>query len=102
MWSIELMPVIPLSQENGHAANEDTPVIEEEPQGYEYSADVKAWETFTNIMRGYRVALQEGSGRRVTFSSDKLIDMKGMKESGVLWSYAIAKVKKVTELAEVG
>ncbi len=77
-------------------------MIEEEPDGYEYVADVRAWETFSNILRGYGVAIREEGGRRVTFRSDKLIDMKRMKEDGVLWSYAVAKAKRVKELLEVG
>lgn len=81
---------------------EGSPFVEEELEGYEYAADVKAWETFSNILRGYEVALRDEGGRRVTFRSDKLIDMKGMKENGVLWSYAVAKVKRVKELVEVG
>ncbi len=91
-----------MSQDNGYPDREASPVIEEEPDGYEYVADVRAWETFSNIMRGYGVALRDGAGRKVTFRSDKLIDMKGMKENGVLWSYAAAKVKRVKELLEVG
>ncbi len=91
-----------LSQDNEHLNREGSPIIEEEPEGYEYAADVKAWETFSNILRVYEVALRDEGGRKVTFRSDKLIDMKGMKEKGVLWSYAVAKVKRVKELLEVG
>jgi hypothetical protein len=94
--------VSPLSQDNGYSGREDAQVIEEEVEGYEYNADVIAWETFGNIVRGYGVALHEGGGRKVTFSSKTRLDLKGMKENGVLRSYAVAKVKRVKELLEVG
>lgn len=77
-------------------------VIDEEFEGYEYIADVRAWETFSNILRGYGVLLHEGAGRKVTFSSESRVDMKTFKEKGLLWSYAVAKVKRVKELIEVG
>jgi hypothetical protein len=93
--------VSPLSQHNGYSESEDPQIIEEELEGYEYNADVIAWETFRNIVRGYGVALHEGGGRRVTFSSKIRLDLKGMKEKGVLRSYAVAKVKRVKELLEV-
>ncbi len=91
-----------MSQENRYPDHESSPVIEKEPDGYEYVADVSAWETFSNILRGYGLALRDEGSRRVTFRSDKLIDMKRMKEDGVLRSYAVAKVKRVKELLEVG
>jgi hypothetical protein len=53
------------------------------------------------MLRKHGVALREGD-RRVTFRLEKLLDMKGMKEKGVLWSYAVAKVNRVKELIEVG
>jgi hypothetical protein len=90
-----------LSQERGVSDNEGPPVISEEFDGYEYIADVKAWETFRNILRKHGVALREGE-RRVTFRTIRLLDMKGMKEKGLVWSYAVAKVKRVKELVEVG
>lgn len=91
-----------MSQDNGYPETEGSPVIEEEPDGYEYVADVRAWETVSNSLRGYGIALHEGDGRKVTFRSESRLDMKGMKEKGLLWSYAVAKVKKVKELIEVG
>jgi hypothetical protein len=91
-----------LSQDNGYLEREGSPVIEEEIEGYEYTVDVTAWETFSNILRRYGVALRDGGGRRVTFSSKQRLDLKGMKEDGLLRSYAVANVKRVKELLEVG
>ena len=91
-----------LSQENSHPDSEGSSrVIEEQSEGYEYTADVRAWETFRNILRGHGVNLREGD-RKVTFTSERRLDMKGMKERGLLWSYAVAKVKRVKLLEEVG
>jgi hypothetical protein len=91
-----------LSQDNGRPERQGASVIDEEFEGYEYTVDVRAWETFSNILRGQGVALHERGGRRVSFSTRERIDVKGMKEKGLLWSYAVAKVKRVKELLEVG
>jgi hypothetical protein len=102
IFSVESKIVSSLSQDNEYPEHEGSPVIEEELEGYEYTADVRAWETFSNILRRYGIALHEGGGRRVTFSSKKRLDLKGMKEKGLLRSYAVANVKRVKELLEVG
>ena len=90
-----------LSQEKGFHDSEGPPIMDEAFDEYEYVADVRAWEAFSNILRKYGVALREGD-RRVTFRLEKLLDMKGMKEKGMLWSYAVAKVNRIKELIEVG
>jgi hypothetical protein len=90
-----------LSQDNGHP-DQESRTIEEKSEGWEYIADVRAWETVSNILRGYGVSLREGGGRTVTFSSQKRINMKGLKERRLLWSYSVAKVKRIKELVEVG
>jgi hypothetical protein len=74
---------------------------EEEHVGFEYKVDVRAWETFCNIMRGYGVNLHEGD-RQVTFRSEIRVDMKRMKEKGLLWSYSVAKLVMRRELVETG
>jgi hypothetical protein len=71
------------------------------PIGFEYTVHVRAWETFRNLMRGHGISLREG-GRQVTFLSEKRIDMKRMKEKGLLWSYVVAKVKRSIEIIETG
>ena len=90
-----------MSQENSRSGPESSSIIEEESEGFEYTADVRAWETFRNILRNYGVDLPQRNGR-LTFTSETRIDMKEMKEKGLLWSYAVAKVKRVKELDEVG
>lgn len=91
-----------MSQETRNHDPESDPVISEEPEGYEYIADVKARETFWNTLKGLGITPRERDSRKMVFTSEKLLDMKGMKERGLLWSYAIAKVRRVKELVEVG
>jgi hypothetical protein len=74
---------------------------EEEPAGFEYKVDVRAWETFCNIMRGYGISLREGD-RILTFRSEIRVDMKRLKEKGLLWSYSVAKVIMRKEVVETG
>ena len=76
-------------------------MTKEEDVGFEYKVNVRAWETFRNLMREYGVSLREGD-REVTFRSERRIDMKNMKEKGLLWSYAVAKVIMGKELVETG
>jgi hypothetical protein len=68
---------------------------------YEYVVNVRAWETFANVMRGYGVNLRQGD-RQVTFRSGQRIDMKRMKEKGLVWSYTIAKIVVGKEVVEKG
>jgi hypothetical protein len=68
---------------------------------YEYTAHVRAWETFANLVRGYGISLTEGD-RQVTFRSGKRIDMRRMKEKGLLWSYTVAKIIVAREVVEKG
>jgi hypothetical protein len=58
---------------------------------YEYSVHVRAWETFANLIRRYGINLREGD-RHVTFRFGRRIDMKGMKDRRLLWSYTVAKI----------
>jgi hypothetical protein len=58
---------------------------------YEYTAHVRAWETFANVMRRHGVNLRQGE-RQVTFRTGKLIDMKRLKENRLVWSYTVAKI----------
>ena len=68
---------------------------------YEYTVHVRAWETFANLIHQYGVSLREGD-RHVTFRSERRIDMKGMKEKRLLWSYSVAKVVVEKEIVEKG
>jgi hypothetical protein len=73
----------------------------DEGGAYEYTAHVRAWETFVNLINRYGVKLREGD-RHVTFRSERRIDMKGMKEKRLLWSYTIARIVVEREFVEKG
>ncbi len=73
---------------------------EESPlQEFEYSVNIRALETFLNVMRrhGLQVAL---SGLRGTFTSNERLNMRRLKEIGLISSYEIVKVSKNRELVE--
>jgi hypothetical protein len=74
---------------------------EERSEEYEYTAEVKAFEAFRNVMRKEEIPLSEAD-RRVTFRSRKFLDMKTFKKMGLLWSYKIARVKTHREVIEEG
>jgi hypothetical protein len=74
---------------------------EERGEEYEYTAEMKAFEAFRNVMRKEKIPLNEGD-RRVTFRSRKFFDMKTFKKMGLLWSYSIARVKTRREVVEEG
>lgn len=73
---------------------------EEEPvQEFEYTVDVRALETFLNVMRrhGLQVVL---SGHKGTFASNERLNMRRLKEMGLISSYEVMKVSRNKELVE--
>ncbi len=68
---------------------------------FEYVVEVKAWETFSNQLRTFGINVREGN-RKVTFRSGQRIDLKKMKDKGLVWSYTISKVVVGKELVETG
>ncbi len=62
---------------------------------------MRAWETFSNQLRALGINLREGS-RTVSFRSSQRLDMKRLKEKGLVWSYAVSKVMVGKELVETG
>jgi hypothetical protein len=80
--------------------SESSPTKDEQVD-YEYTVHVRAWETFANLIHRYGVSLREGD-RHVTFRLGTRIDMKGMKEKRLLWSYTIAKIIVGKEVVEKG
>jgi hypothetical protein len=63
--------------------------------------DVKARETFSNLMRVYGINLHERD-RKATFRSRTRLDMKRMKEKGLIRSYSVARVIVSKEVLERG
>jgi hypothetical protein len=69
---------------------------------YKYIANIKAFETFRNIVRGQGVSMPETGGGNVSFTSPKRLDMKAYKDGGLLWSYSVIRVRRVEEVVEEG
>ena len=77
------------------------PPHKDEPDEYEYTVDVSAWESFTNMMRGHGVSLPDGN-RITTFRSEKRLNMKLLREKGLLRSYSVARLMTRKEVVETG
>jgi hypothetical protein len=77
---------------------EKNPAREDE---YAYTVVPAALETFRNLM------LREGivtvwENKRITFASDKLLNMRRLKEIGIIKSYTISKLSRKRETVEEG
>jgi hypothetical protein len=68
---------------------------------YKYLVHIIAIETFVNMMRRGGIDLPLGRDR-LTFTSPKIINMKALKESGIIWSYSIIRVRSIEEIVEEG
>ena len=68
---------------------------------YKYIVEVKASETFNNIMRREGIPVADGSAH-VSFTSTKRLDMKRYKQNGLLRSYSVIRVRKIEEVVEEG
>jgi hypothetical protein len=66
---------------------------------FEYIVDIRALETFVNVMRRHGLAVTL-SGPRGTFTSNERLNMKRLKEIGLISSYEIIRVSKNRELVE--
>jgi hypothetical protein len=77
---------------------EKSPVKEDE---YAYMVVPAALETFRNLM------LREGiitawDNKRITFTSEKLLNLRRCKERGIIKSYTISKLSRKGETVEEG
>ena len=68
---------------------------------YEYTVAVKATETFKNTLSKQGVDLPAVTSI-TKFSSSKLLDMKALKQRGLIGSYTIVRVMTVRQLVETG
>ncbi len=70
---------------------------------FKYIADVRAFETFRNVLRREGVAMPEtGRVGNLSFTSSKRLDMRAYKERGLISSYSIIRVRKVEDVIEEG
>jgi hypothetical protein len=68
---------------------------------YDYIVHIRALETFINVMRLQRILIPSGTAR-VRFSSERRLDMRSMKQTGMIWSYRVIRVRINEELIEEG
>ncbi len=68
---------------------------------YQYVVQVRASETFANVMRRQGIALPEDTVH-LSFTSPRRLDMKGYKEGGLIWSCSIIRVLWSEEVIEEG
>jgi len=74
----------------------ETPGIE-----YRYIVHVRALEAFGNRMRREGTIIPEGPAH-VSFSTNKRLDMKELREDGLIWSYSIIRVTRAEDILEEG
>jgi hypothetical protein len=68
---------------------------------YRYLVKPRALETFVNLMKHEGIIITDPSAT-LSFPSPRILDMKSLKERGVLWSYTIIRITKNEELIEIG
>ncbi len=74
-------------------------------QEYRYIVETVAAETFTNLMLREGIDVmraQLASQPQRVFTCDRLLDMRVLKERGIISSYSIIKIVRTEELVEQG
>ncbi len=69
---------------------------------FEYHVHIRAKEAFINSLRNEGVLLPQVETDDLTFTLDRLIDMKNYKKRGLVWSFTTARVRKTKEIIEEG
>lgn len=68
---------------------------------YEYTVLPTAAETFANLMRREGVVLA-WEGDRIVFTTNRLLNMRQLKEAGIVRSYIIVRRVRKDEVVEKG
>lgn len=68
---------------------------------YRYDVRLRAIETFVNLMTRQGIVIPDKS-HQARFSSRQKLDIKSLKESGIILSYTITKVNAIEEVVEQG
>jgi hypothetical protein len=68
---------------------------------YEYKVEPLAVETLTNLLRLEGV-ITIWDGAWIVFTSDRLLNMRRLKELGIIRSYTILRVLQKNEIIEEG
>ncbi len=68
---------------------------------YQYIVNVRAVETFANMMSRLGINITYTS-KNLSFTAPRLLNMKAMKERGIIFSYSIIRVRTVEDVIEEG
>lgn len=68
---------------------------------FQYVVDVRAVETFVNQMARVGIIIPDKSSR-ARFASPRRLDMKSLKQRGLIWSYTVIRVRYNEEVIEEG
>jgi hypothetical protein len=68
---------------------------------YEYRVEASAVETFGNLMRREGI-VTAWLNPIIIFTSDKLLNMRRLKERGIIKSYTIVRLTRKDEIIEEG
>ena len=68
---------------------------------YRYNVRVRALEAFANLLARLGIRIIDQSSY-VSFTSPRLLNMKQFEQTGLIWSYSIARVQRNEELVEEG
>lgn len=68
---------------------------------YRYIVHIRALETLTNLLRREGISIPEGS-MHVSFPANTRLNMKALKDMGLIWSYSVIRVRKDEEIVEEG
>jgi hypothetical protein len=67
---------------------------------YQYIVNIRAIETFVNLMAREGINLERSSN--ASFTLPRRLNMRVLKERGVLYSYSVIRVRRVEDVIEEG
>ena len=67
---------------------------------YQYIVSIRAVETFVNLMAREGINMERSSN--ASFTLPRRLNMRAMKERGVLYSYSVIRVRRVEDVIEEG
>jgi hypothetical protein len=67
---------------------------------YQYIVNIRAIETFVNLMAREGINIERSSS--ASFTLPRRLNMRVLKERGVLYSYSVIRVRRVEDIIEEG
>jgi hypothetical protein len=67
---------------------------------YQYIVSIRAIETFVNLMAREGINIERSSN--ASFTLPRRLNMRALKERGVLYSYSVIRVRRVEDVIEEG